>query len=98
MRVLFDVEHLYYLPQFLPLYNELCGSGCDCSFIFYSNADTEPQLNRILKSEDLPYRLVNDAKAALSIYRHMSPDWIVFGNNYEYLDALPAATSTALLY
>jgi hypothetical protein len=40
MKIIFDVTHLYYLPQYLPVLTELTKRGFTCSFVFYRQDDT----------------------------------------------------------
>jgi len=100
LNVYFDVPHLYYLPQFLPIYHELKKRGIDSLFVVYTDIDGE-QLRKILQNvieeEKLPAKWVRDLEEGLDFYKSNCPDWIIFGNAYKYFDALPESIKTAMV-
>lgn len=99
-NVYFDVPHLYYLPQFLPIYHELKKRGIDTLFVLYTDIDGE-QLLKILqnvaKEENLPVKWVGNLEEGLEFYQANKPDWIIFGNAYKYFDDLPKTIKTAMV-
>lgn len=98
MRVIFDVQHLYYLPQFLPVHEELQRHGVDTLFVFHEALEDASVMEAVLGSQVLPHVVVDGANGALREYRERRPDWIIFGNGFSRLKALPPGTRTALLY
>lgn len=99
-RIYFDVPHLYYLPQFLPIYWEMRDRGIDSLFVFYTGVDGEELTNilkQVEKEEDLPVRWVDKLQGGLEFYKQDSPDWIIFGNAYKYFDELPDQINTAMV-
>ena len=98
MRIAFDVQHLYYLPQFLPVFRELDARGVECLFVFHEEFEDAVSLDALLTTHKLPHLRVPNAAAAHDEYIAHPPDWIVFGNGYGRLDELSAKTRTALLY
>ena len=68
----FDVPHLYYLPQFLPIYHELKKRGIEVNFLLYTDIDGE-ELLKILKNvayeEKLPVKWVSNLEEGLSFYK-----------------------------
>ena len=96
----FDVPHLYYLPQFLPIYHELKKRGIEVNFLLYTDIDGE-ELLKILKNvaneEKLPVKWVSNLEEGLSFYKQHKPDWIIFGNAYKYFDELPSKIKTAMV-
>ena len=49
MNVYFDVPHLYYLPQFLPIYHELQKQKIEALFVLYTDIDGE-EILKVLKA------------------------------------------------
>ena len=39
MQLYFDVQHLYYIPQYTPVLKELLSNGHQVSMVFYENQD-----------------------------------------------------------
>lgn len=91
MRVVFDVAHLYYLPQFTPVLEVLQRRGVDCECVFYS-ADDAATAGRNAA------RVVGSQLEAARYYAQRVPDWVVFGNDYDQLANLAPSSRTALLY
>jgi hypothetical protein len=98
MHIAFDVGSFYYLPQYLPVYDELRARGVDCSFVFYDDPVYGELLRDIVARERLPARWCADRDASLQHYRELQPRWVVFGNHSAIVKALPDGTRTALLY
>lgn len=98
LNVLFDVTHLYYLPQYLPAARALQLRGARCRFVFYRQHAQQPVLEQLVATEQLDVSWADDASAALAIYREQAPHWVVFGNGFAGLGQLPAQTRSALLY
>ncbi len=95
--------HLYYLPQFIPVFRELQrrpDAGVDVLFLLYSEIDG-PEITDVLagaaKNEQLPRRWVTTVEQGLAFYRETKPTWIVFGNEYKYLDDLPRESRSAMV-
>ena len=97
MRVSFDAQHLYYLPQYQPVWRSLQDAGVACEIVLYASPNIEPILDNICADLELPYTLVNSTEDALRHYQKKVPDWIVFGNGFSRLGELPAATKTAMV-
>lgn len=98
MHVIFDVQHLYYLPQFLPVHEELLRRGARTSFVFYEALEDNDVLAAVLGMADFDYRVVEGAAGALKEYCTQRPDWVLFGNGFSRLKALPENTRSGLLY
>jgi hypothetical protein len=76
----FDLPHLYYLPQVMPVVQVLRSKGSHLSFTVYASDDALDITKDALEKEDLQYVIVADDKDAINHYRQVKPDWIVFGN------------------
>jgi hypothetical protein len=96
-KILFDVQELYYLPQYIPVYEELTRRGADCSFIFHQKPDDSFLLMDSSGSSPLAVTMKHGGDIS-AIYTAEKPDWVVFGNHNKYRDLLPKNTRTALLY
>jgi hypothetical protein len=97
MRVFFDVQHLYYLPQYLPVYDELTKAGVTCEFILYR----QKELNTVLLDYSNKYGLVcgyvNNCHQAREVYLKEKPEWIVFGNAFDNIKEINKHSKTALM-
>lgn len=99
-RLVFDVPHLYYLPQFLPIYHELKKRKIEPLFVVYTGIDGEALTNilkNVVEEETLPVKWVDGLDEGLSFYKESLPDWIIFGNAYKYFDELPQKIKTAMV-
>lgn len=99
MVVQFDVLHLYYLPQYLPVLKALKEAGVTATFVFYKNADVNLQkvMEDIICEESLDAVWVTDWTAALAHYQQAKPEWIIFGNAVNDLDKLHQHSKTVLM-
>ena len=99
MKVVFDVQHLYYLPQYLPVIDVLKKFTQDIKLSGYKSNDL--LLNKIVKKSfddtQLEYEIVEDWKQALSNYLIDKPHWIIFGNAVSNLDQLHRDSKTVLM-
>lgn len=99
-RIVFDVPHLYYLPQFLPIYWELQKRNVEVLFVLYTGIDGEQLTNilqKVAKDEALPVKWVNGLEDGLKFYKEDLPNWIIFGNAYKYFDELAPQIKTAMV-
>ncbi|NOZ52637.1 MAG: CDP-glycerol--poly(glycerophosphate) glycerophosphotransferase [Gammaproteobacteria bacterium] len=99
-QIFFDVPHLYYLPQFLPIYRELTHHDVDVKFTIYTDIDGKAMtevLKNVVKKEQLPVHWVSTLQDGRRLYEQHQPTWIIFGNTYKYLDDLPASIKTAMV-
>ncbi len=97
-NIYFDVQHLYYLPQFLPVMQQLKNSKASCTFIFYTDNTEEKLIDYITEAESISAYKVENTTQSLEIYQQQKPDWIIFGNAFPALKSLDSTTRTALLY
>jgi hypothetical protein len=97
MRVVFDVPHAYYLPQYAPVIRELARRGVRAEAMMYAGPDASVKLVAA-RELGLECEEVRDAAHALERYVGTAPDWVVFGNDFRGLRTLPAGTCSALLF
>ena len=99
MRVFFDALELYYTTQFTPVWAALRARGCECRLVHYQNRESElDALRRAFHALDVESVEVATKEEGLELYRSEKPDWILFGNAYDYAASLPPETRTAMLY
>lgn len=98
MNIFFDVKHLYYLPQYLPVFDELSARGHQCVFIIHRDQEYDAVFNKIITGLKLKVHWADGDDQALAIYQQESPDWIIFGNTYSRLNDIHNNSRSALLY
>lgn len=85
-NIFFDVQELYYLPQYLPVHRELIKRGqSNTTFIFY-HGKFDTVLESIIEKENLAHVWVDNKSAANEYYQTKSADWIFFSNSFPFLD------------
>ncbi len=93
--IYFDVQELYYLPQFLPIFYELEKfKNIDVKFIFYENSFDDIK-TKFISEKKLSYKWVKSKKEAAKFYVDQKPSWIIFGNTFPYLDKIHIKSKTA---
>jgi CDP-Glycerol:Poly(glycerophosphate) glycerophosphotransferase len=97
MNIVFDTVNVYYLPQFLPICEELTRRGHQITFVCYKNKNSEDKFTQVLTALAYNYHWVEDDKSARDYYVEHKPDWIFFGNAFAYLDEIHQASKTAQL-
>ncbi len=95
MKLLFDVQELYYLAQYLPVFKALEREKVSCEFVIYENPQFNHLLNEAVKDDDLPVHWVKDKHGALSYYLAQRADWVVFGNSFFDVDTLHTVSKSA---
>jgi len=99
MQVIFDVQHLYYLPQYLPVFETLKHRDIQCHFIFYRSDIKE--LNqvgeKIIAQNKLSSCWVNHISEALEYFESKKAEWIIFGNSVEKLQLIHRWSKSALM-
>ena len=97
ISILFDVQELYYLPQYLPVYHEFLNrnKGNALFVFYYGKFDTI--IKSIIKSENLNHVWVKNKSAANNYYKKEKADWIFFGNTFPYLDEVHKVSKTIQL-
>lgn len=95
--IYFHVEHIYYLPQFTPVLQELKNKNYHCVCLF-NNTIPNHIIKSATKNNALNYEIYRSDEDALTLYQEKKPTWIIFGNNFKYIDQLNSQTKTAMLY
>ncbi len=99
MNVIFDVKHLYYLPQYLPVYAELKTRNVECIFLFYKtdSKDIDTVNKKVIENENLYAHWANTWQDALDYFTNIKADWIVFGNSVDDLEQIHTISKTVLM-
>jgi CDP-glycerol glycerophosphotransferase (TagB/SpsB family) len=97
MFIAFDTVNVYYLPQYLPICDELINAGHTVKFVCYKNKTNQKSFEDVFCSIGVEYVWVDDEKSAKMLYIEEQPDWIIFGNAFSYLDEIHKHSKTAQL-
>jgi len=97
LKVYFDVQQLYYLPQYTPLQNLLEAAGVSCIYVFYRHAELFRQQELVIDELGLDVKWVENEAQARQLYIDDRPSWILIGNNFESLDEVHKYSKTGLL-
>ena len=86
ISISFDVQQLYYLPQYLPVYHRLLKQNAGhATFVFYHGIH-DAIIENIIQSENLDHIWVKDKAEANKYYKNQKVDWIFFGNTFPFLN------------
>ena len=97
MHVIFDVLHLYYLPQYLPVYHQLINNTANkVSFVFYHGIHDDI-IKQIISENDLAHHWLNSQQEALTYYQLQQANWVVFANSFPFLESLHKTSKTVQL-
>lgn len=97
MKIIFDVLHLYYLPQYLPVYHQLIKQDKnDTVFVFYHGIHDEI-LTNIIANEKLEHIWVDNEQQATKYYLEQQADWVFFANSFPLLDDVHKVSRTVQL-
>ncbi len=99
MNVFFDVQEMYYLPQYAPILSSLKSEGALVTLVLYrTEGSMESQM--ALVDEACPGSLIEWVESeaeARELYLEKKPKWLVIGNSLGYLDDIHSNTNTALV-
>lgn len=79
-KVQFDVQHLYYLPQYLPVAQILRTNNIQCEFILHRERELDALKAKRIENEGFSFQFIEDKSKTFSLYRNSTADWVVFGN------------------
>lgn len=89
VTVYFDIEELYYIPQYMPIVKELIKGGAEVVFVGQDMA-----ANGYCKADFIKMPAKTDK---VDFYNKLSPDWLVIGNNFAGVEKLDTNIKTALV-
>lgn len=97
MLVYFDVQQLYYIPQYAPVQKQLEKLGSECVYVFYYDHSLLKQQQAVAATLGVRIVWVKDQQEAREIYLNDKPDWLLIGNNFPELQEIHLNTKTGLL-
>ena len=99
MKVCFDITHLYYLPQYLPVITELGARGDTVHLVCYQDMQEDERTVLAETIEELNFSAtwITSSASALSYYQNSGFDWIVFGNGFNGAEVLSKTHRTVLM-
>lgn len=96
MKIIFDVLHLYYLPQYLPVHKELVKRGIESKFVFYPSIHDDV-IREIISQQKLDSFWVEDEQQACDYYLQEKANWIFFANEFPFLEQVHTVSKSAQL-
>jgi hypothetical protein len=97
--VFFDVQEMYYLPQYAPIKDKLIERDVTCIFVLHGVSEesfiASDELTALCIGAGLKF-VANEADAK-SLYLTEKPDWLIIGNYFSDLDSVHKNTKTALV-
>ncbi|MGB1263457.1 MAG: CDP-glycerol glycerophosphotransferase family protein [Cognaticolwellia sp.] len=97
MKIIFDVLHLYYLPQYLPVYQQLIRENAgNASFVFYRGIHDDI-IKTIIAKEQLSHIWVDNSAQARDYYCQEQADWVFFANAFAHLDKVHQVSKSVQL-
>lgn len=95
--VYFDIPHIYYLPQYAPVIKQLQAQNIECHAMLYKGSD-DPLKLMVTEELNLQAHWADSDEDAAKQYKQAHADWVIFGNDFHFLELLPANTKSALLF
>jgi len=97
ISISFNVQQLYYLPQFLPVYHRLLKQKAgDATFVFYHGIH-DAIIEDIIQSENLDHIWVKNNAEANEYYKNQKDDWVFFGNTFPFLNEVHQVSKSVQL-
>lgn len=97
VQVYFDVQQLYYIPQYTPIQAQLENAGVDCTYVFYLDENLESQQKKVAEKLGCEVKWVKSEPEARQLYLASKPDWLLIGNYFSDLELIHQHTKTGLL-
>ncbi|MEZ9369809.1 CDP-glycerol glycerophosphotransferase family protein [Shewanella sp. 10N.286.51.B2] len=97
MLVVFDTLNVYYLPQYTPIIQQLQRNNHQVKLVCYSSKNDQDALKDVLANINAECIWVINETEARDTYVELKPNWIFFGNKFEYLDEVHIHSKTAQL-
>ena len=84
MQLYFDVQHLYYIPQYLPVLKELKAKGYKVSMVFYEEQDERSRAvcRDFIDKNAIVAEWLTNTNETFDFYQNSDADWVVFGNTF----------------
>lgn len=99
MVIFFDVQEMYYLPQYDPIKKQLLSLGHECVFVLYGFSKEQlvqnKAVNELCAGASVQY-VQNEAEAK-RLYLEEKPSWVILGNDFSSLNEIHLNSKTALI-
>ena len=97
MKIIFDVLHLYYLPQYLPVYRQLILENAgNATFVFYRGIHDDV-IKDIIAKEKINHIWVSNSSEACDFYCNEQADWVFFANAFTHLEKVHKVSKSVQL-
>lgn len=97
MKIIFDVLHLYYLPQYLPVYHQLILENAgSATFVFYHGIHDDV-IKTIIEKEQLNHIWVDNSAQACDFYCEEQAEWVFFANAFPHLEKVHKVSKSVQL-
>ncbi|MDO6639520.1 CDP-glycerol glycerophosphotransferase family protein [Shewanella sp. 5_MG-2023] len=97
MLILFDTLNVYYLPQYIPIIQELKLRNHDVKLVCYHDRNEKAVVEPIFQALNLECIWVHNDNEAEKLYVKLKPEWIFFGNKCDFLNSIHQYSKTAQL-
>ncbi len=99
MNVYFDVQEMYYLPQYTPIKESLEAQGIQVTFVIYQKEGDEARQKTLVDNACDGSRVewVGNENEARALYLKQQPTWLIIANTFQNLDEVHTNTKTALV-
>lgn len=99
MKLCFDIQHLYYLPQYIPVIESLIASNHQVHLNAYDSFQSyeKDALERVTEQFNVELSYKSSASEAHQFYLTTKFDWVVFGNAFEHAKELNTVSKTILM-
>ncbi len=99
MIVYFDVQEMYYLPQYNPIKASLEAQAVQVTFVIYRKEDDDERQKAFVDKacNGATVKWVNNETEARALYLEQQPAWLIIANTFQNLDEIHKNTKTALV-
>ncbi|MDO6611973.1 CDP-glycerol glycerophosphotransferase family protein [Shewanella sp. 1_MG-2023] len=97
MLIVFDTLNVYYLPQYVPIIEQLKKRNHQVKLVCYSNKNDQQAFSNTIENLHVECIWVKDKHEAKQTYLSLKPEWIFFGNESDFLDEVHQHSKTAQL-
>jgi len=99
VNVFFDVQEMYYLPQYTPIKAILEAQAIQVTFVIYRKEGDEASQKTLVDNACDGSRVewVRNEDEARALYLKQQPAWLIIANTFQNLDEIHKNTKTALV-
>ncbi len=99
MNAFFDVQEMYYLPQYTPIKAVLEAQAIQVTFVIYRKEGDEARQKTLVDNACDGSRVewVHNEDEARALYLKQQPAWLIIANTFHNLDEIHKHTQTALV-